>query len=212
MRTRSGKTYFAEGEERCPVCLDSSWATVGETRLLCVEGCGCPVPTTHAHCYLAMTATCDVAGDGKRMTRCPGCTHEVSEPMAVVMRKAQFNHDVLRKRDPTYSTEKSVMLHAIVSGSRNMIASAKRYDRETRRVALDMARDQGRMLALVDAVSYGIDSGWSADLVKSGLHSLRSMVLRGLVENVRRMSSDDVFEQEMRRRESEARVFLDTGL
>ena len=194
MKTRSGKTYFGQGEERCPVCLDSSWQAVGGTRLLCVEGCGCPVPSTHAHCYLNMTAACDVAGDGRRMTRCPGCTREVTEPMPSVFRKAQHNHEVLRRADPAYSTERTAVMHALARGAAGMIEAARHYHARTRRLALGLADAQGELLARAHDIVRCVDSGQSAGAVRAAAVAAREAAIRVLRES------------------SEARVLVHAGL
>lgn len=212
MKTRSGKTYFADGEERCPICLESSWQTVGETRLMCVEGCGCPVPTTHAHCYLNMTATCDVAGDGRRMTRCPSCTREVAEPMPSVLRKAQHNHEVLRRADPSYSSERTAMMHAVARGATNMIDTARNYHARTRHIARGLAAAQGELLGYMHAIIHCVDSGQSAGMVRAAAVAARELVIRGLRDNVRRMDLEEQWENASRLTTSEARIFVDAGL
>lgn len=194
------------------MCLDSSWQAVGETRLMCVEGCGCPVPTTHAHCYLNMTATCDVAGDGRRMTRCPGCTHEVAEPMSSVMRKAQHNHDALRRADPAYSNERTAMMHAVVCGATNMIDAAREYHARTRRAAMELAETQGALLAHLHAIIHCVDSGRGAGVVRAAAVAARHLVVGGLRDTVRRMTWEEQWESATRRAASEARVFVDAGL
>lgn len=186
MKTRSGKTYFADGEERCPICLESSWQTAGETRLMCVEGCGCTVPTTHAHCYLNMTATCDVAGDGRRMTRCPCCTREVTEAMTSVLSKAQHNHEVLRRINPAYSTERTAMMHAVARGATAMIRAARDYHDQTRRMARELAASQGGLLGFIDAVVRCLDSG-QALAARDAAVAARHFASSGLRENMRRM-------------------------
>eukprot|EP00873_Tetraselmis_striata_P033764 jgi/Tetstr1/454028/TSEL_040947.t1 len=190
MKTRSGKTYFAEGEERCPVCMDSSWASVGGARLMCVEGCACPVPTTHAHCFLEMTATCDVRGDGRRMTRCPSCTAEVRERMASVMSKAQHNHDALRAQDPSYSAERSVMMHAVAVGARNMVRSAREYDQDTRDIARDMAAAHGYLVGAADAALRALDEGCAAK-ARARVSEMKSIVGSALWRNIGRMPPGD---------------------
>lgn len=212
MKTRSGKTYFSQGEERCPVCLDSSWAAVGETRLLCVEGCGCPVPSTHAHCYLSMAATCDVRGDGRRMTKCPACTCDVKDSMPEVLRKAQHNHNVLCESDPDYSTERSVMMHSLMRGAQNMVACAREFDRDTRDIALRMADEQNVVLALTECALALIDSGADASTVRARVASIRTAVIRMIRENVSRMNWRDYATQDNNRRNLESGVFRDAGL
>lgn len=173
------------------MCLESSWQTAGDTRLTCVEGCGCPVPTTHAHCYLTMTATCDVAGDGRRMTRCPACTLEVAEPMPSVLRKAQHNHEAMRRVDPGYSTERTAMMHAVLRGATNMIAAAREYHRRTRQIAREVAETQCRLAGCAQAIVDGVEARQPAETVRAAAVNARDIAMRGLAESVGRVDWPD---------------------
>ena len=209
MRTRSGKTYFACGEERCPVCLEPSWQPVGGRRLLCVEGCGCPVPTLHAHCYLMMTAAGDVAETRSGPDRCPACTAEIAEPRCRLLDKAQFNHDTLRDADPGHSPHPSVAVDALVRACVGAVAAARAFDRETRRAGVRLAHDCGYMAGLARAASVCLAEGMPGR-ARRALAEL-SACLAGHRE-YGRLSDREAAAVARGRLELEARVLRDAGL
>lgn len=214
MKTRSGKTYFAEGEELCPVCLDSSWSTIGGSRLLCVEGCGCPVPTLHAHCYLSMITSRDVRSDDacdNKQILCPSCTCSIGECKQQILDKAQFNHDLLRKNNLSYSSEAHVMTHAVIEASRAMILSAREYDNETRNNALSLSTNQSYMLAMADTAIHGLTVGSVMD-AKRVMGQLRDTIAECLGSNIARMSDVDLATHYASRDLLESRVFFNAGV
>lgn len=210
MRTRSGKTYFEDSDASCPICLEPSVSTRADgSRLLCVESCGCREPVTHAHCFLRLCKRRMMAGT-EAENACPACTRDVADIDRVVQ-NAQYNHTVLRKEDPSYSSERSVVIHYTVEAIRTVVAEAKAYETETRNMALRFANHQNYLLSLVEAASRLVSSG-DPERANNVLLKLRLDLLTGIAENRSRFSYEETLEYFMYLEEMRSVVFFYAGI